>query len=205
MDHAKSNVVVVERPALLERERRFAVAYFEVAMELGTDIGAALPAYRRAFPMAVVDDSSAGTLAQKLIRSENVKALVTQLRSESASRAAAPPEHIIAQIERVAFANPLDFGRVDVNGSYEVDLTNVTHAQMVAVKEIKVTEREAPDGTITRVTVLKLHSNLDALDKLSKIHGLYHDPATNLTPSEVMRVIQTMRRRLGMVSESDAA
>lgn len=185
-------------PELTERERRFAVAYFEVALELGRDLGAALPAYRRAFPMAKVDDAQAARLAHSLAGSQAVQDLVTQLRVDYATRVACPPEHVTEQLERIAFANALDFGRITENGSFEIDLRGTTHDQMVAVKEIRVVERESPDGNITRTTTLKLHSNLDALDKLARIHGMFMDPAIGITASELARIIQNMKRRMAL-------
>lgn len=104
----------------------------------------------------------------------------------------------MAQLERTAFCNILDYGRVDGEGGFEIDLTGVTHAQMAAVKEIKVTERTMPGGMSVRTTHLKLHSSLDALDKLARIHGMYIDPTLNLTAAEVARIVQSMRRRLGV-------
>jgi hypothetical protein len=182
---------------ITERERRFAVAYFEVTIEIGRDLGAALPAYRRAFPSAQIEDADAARLVYKLTRSPAVIQLVDQLRRDYAARAACPPEHITEQLERIAFSNPLDFGRINEAGQFEIDLRNVTHDQMVALKEIKVSERVTADGEIFRTTTLKLHSSLDALDKLARIHGMYIDPNINISANELMRVITNMRRRMG--------
>lgn len=155
--------------------------------------------------MARIEDSDAARLAHALASNKRVAELVTQLRQDYAMRAACPPEHITEQLERVAFSNPLDFGRVNEAGEFEIDLRGVTYDQMVAVKEIKVTEIESASGVVRRTTTLKLHSALDALDKLARIHGMFMDPNINISASELMRVITNMRRRMGKQIEGTAS
>jgi hypothetical protein len=184
-----------------ERERRFAVAYFETTLEMGTDHGASLPSYRRAFPSADVSNKQATLLAHRLAQSKAVQDLVDDLRNQQSLRAAVPAEHVTQQLERIAYSNVLDYMRVDqTDGSATIDLRDVPFELMSAVHEVKVQESENPEGVYRRTTTLKLHNKLDALDKLARIHCQYHDPESlNLTASELLRIIQSMKRRMGIV------
>lgn len=182
---------------LSERERRFAVAYFELTLETGRDLGSALPAYRRAFPSALADDSSAFRIAESLAKARPVRELVKLLRENYAQRAAMPPDHLVEILERQASAVMTDFCRVDeATGQPILDLRVASPEKMCAIRELTVMERETPDGKLVRKTTLKLHNSQEAIDKLLKVHGLYQDPLERLTLDAVSRAATLMRRRL---------
>lgn len=191
-------------PGLTERERRFAVAYFEVSLETGRDLGCELLAYRRAFPSAAADDAQAHRLAAQLRKTPAVRNLVQLLRENYSQRAAMPPDHLIELLETQASARITDFCRVDPDtGGMILDLRIADPQKLAAIREMTVQEREKldPDGNVQfvqRKTTIKLYDAQNAISMLSKIHGLIRSDDVPLTLDEVRRTLSRMRRQLSL-------
>ncbi len=142
-------------------------------------------AYFRAFPFAVVSDKDARRLAKFLRRRPAVSLMVQHLRRELSDRAMVPASRLIDELERMAFVNLADYGRVDAKGQLQVDLSRATYRSLAAINEVEVKERVVrsvpvkDDGelveredVVQRTTKIKF-SKMDALDRLARIHGLY--------------------------------
>jgi Terminase small subunit len=177
---------------ITERERRFALAFFELSLESGHDIGIASQAYRRAFPMS----NDSGRMAHQLASSERVKALVTVLRAEASDRAAAPASRLVDELERIAYSNVLDYGYVDEQGQFVLDLSSIGAREASAIAEVETKERVTDSG-VHRTTKIRFHGKLDALDKLGRMHGLWADKMKEMSVEDLDRVIAVMERRLG--------
>lgn len=184
---------------LTERERRFAEAYFEVALEHGDNSGALLVAYRRAFPLAEVDDRVATGAGVRLYRAPRVQALVTRLRDTLSQRRVVPAERTVQELERIAFANVMDYTNVDPDtGDIKVDMRRLTPATAAAVSSIEVEERYDPktESTVRKVK-LRFHDKLSALDKLARVQRIYPDAVNpNLSIADLDVVIRRMERQL---------
>ncbi len=182
---------------LTERERRFACAYFDLAVERGTDAGVAGPAYRRAFPLSAADESSHSSLGNQILRLPRVVFLVSLLRERLSYRATVPTGKVVSEVERIAFSNILDYIRIDDAGQASVDLTRITPGTAAAITELETTERELPNGVVIRRTKIKLAGKMDALDKLIRIHGLYQDKlSVNFSQEDLDRAIVDMENKL---------
>lgn len=190
-------------PMVLERERRFALAYFEVTLELGRETGAAPLAYRRAFPDSQLNESQAASAAHRLLSNKQVRALVNDLRVNQVHKTGIAPEHNVRALEKIAHTSMVDFMRINQDGTASLDLRGASFEQLASISELTTTETEtsSEDGpvTIKRKTTIKLYNKLQALDMLNRIHGLYVDPATiQLSAAELGRLIESMKRRAGM-------
>jgi hypothetical protein len=183
---------------LTERERRFGEAYFDVSLEHGDHGGALLLAYRRAFPLAENTDQSARMLAARLIREPRVIQLVSSLRVALSSRRLIPAEKVTEEVERIAFANLLDYGNVDaVTGHFDIDLRRLTPATAAAISEVETKRSITPSGTEHVTTKIKLHSKLTALDQLNRVHGLYRDKLqVELSSDDIDRAIRNMEAQI---------
>lgn len=76
---------------------------------------------------------------------------------------------------RIASANILDYFTIDHDGGPQIDLTNVTREQAMAIESIKVEqwmEGEGEDAKPVRRVDFKLNSKLKALETLARIKGL---------------------------------
>lgn len=198
LDYASRGLLPEAIVGLTERERRFAEAYFGISVDRGSDAGCALPAYRRAFPLAQSDDRQASVMASHLMRSPRVVAMVTHLRVALSERQVAPAGRVTQEIERLAFSNILDYVNIDDEGQASVDLRRLTPETAAAITEIETTERVHPEsGVLTRRTKIKLAGKLDALDKLVRVHGMYQDKLSVLLSSDdIDRAIATLESQL---------
>ena len=169
---------------------RFARAFFELSIDAKRDHGIAEHAYRRAFPSSQFSEKRAKTFE----RNPRVREMIEYLRAELARESLVPAMRVAREIEKVAFANVLDFGRVE-NGQFVLDLSMIDAAMAAVIQEVTTVEI-ATDQGVRRNTKLKFHSKMDALDKLAKIHGLFMDKS-GLTVDDVDRLIAAMERRLG--------
>lgn len=191
---------------LTERERRFGQAYFEVALEVGDNQGSLLRAYRRAFPMAENDERSALVMARALMRAPRVQSLVAHLRIALASRSVLPASRVVMELERVAYANFLDYVRIEGDGSARLDMTRMDQGMAAAVREVDIREkvlvRRSGEGeevreVVDRTIKLKLHDKMGALDKLARVHRMYGDQVNpNFTVEDLDRLIRRMELQL---------
>lgn len=199
VDAPDSAVLVV---GLTERERLFAEAFFEVALEQGTDVGASKLAYRRAFPNATPNDSGLTSMASALVRNERVRQHVAWMRQQYSARMTVPVDRVKEEIERIAFANILDLMVIDEKGVAQFDLRGLRSRTASAIAEITVDEREIPMGkdgpvVLERKIKVKMHSKMDALDKLARIHGIYQDKLNvTFTLDELDNAIAMMEAKL---------
>lgn len=184
---------------LTERERRFAEAYFEVALEHGDNSGSLLLSYRRAFPLAETTDASAVTAAGHLHRSPRVQALVTRLRESLSQRRVVPAERVVQELERIAFANIMDYMAVDPDtGDLRVDMRRLTPGVAAAIASVEVDEKyDSKHETLFRKIKLKFHDKLAALDKLARVQRIYPDAVNpNFTIADLDRLIRVMEQQL---------
>jgi len=85
---------------------------------------------------------------------------------------------VAREVKKIADANPCDYGRINENGQFIVDLTTTTREQMAAVQEIVTDESVSGEGenkVIHRRTRLKLQPKLQANEFLGR--------STNAFPS----------------------
>lgn len=96
----------------------------------------------------------------KVLRLPAVRAAVeAQLKS-----AAMPAAEVLARLSEIASADIYDFITVDRKGGWKVDLRKARKAEKTGlIKKIKDTEHG---------TEIELHSPLEALKELARVHGL---------------------------------
>lgn len=175
--------------------------------------GRATPAARRAGYSA----RSARWAAHRLMRDPRVRALL----DPPADPAAPPPGTIVAEydrdaaeqwaldeLRRMASANILDLAVVRPDGSLEVDLARLERDRAAGVREVTVLEKTGPDGTVTRLTRLKLADKSLALARLlrfGKLHDAgydrgYHEGRTVLLlmkPNDLAALSARQKQELG--------
>ena len=197
LDGVSDGTLPAELIGLTERERRFSCAYFDLAVERGTDVGIAGPAYRRAFPLSEAEDANHSALGSQILRQPRVVFLLSLLRERLADRMAIPATKVVMEVERLAFSNILDYIDIDGAGQASVNLSRLTPETAAAIAEIETTERALPNGTTVRRTKIKLVAKSDALDKLIRIHGLYQDRMNVVfSESDLDRAIAEMERKI---------
>ena len=96
---------------------------------------------------------------------------------------------MVGEVAKVAFASLGDYISIDESGQPQVDFSKLDRDKLAALGEVQREERTvAPEGqpvtTIKKVR-FKLHSKLDALEKLGRYLGAWERGATVVQPPQI--------------------
>lgn len=159
-----------------ERRRAFVIYY----CQLGNGSAAARK--------AGFDYDRAGVTASELLSKPEIQAAIEERREELAERYRITPDRILAEYAKIAFANVLDYTRVDGSGTdLFCDFTGADPDHFAAVAEVTTrttTKKVDDEPEVTRETRIKLHDKKGALDSIAKITGLMTDGVRLLGPKD---------------------
>ena len=122
----------------------------------------------RDVPSDVVE-ASRGLLARPLVTAAIHERVTDLARDQEITR-----DRIVREIGKLAFSNISDFGRVENDGSFTADLSNVTKEQTSCIESIDVEESFTNSG-VRKKTRIKLHNKVNALLKLAEYAGIVAD------------------------------
>lgn len=145
---------------------------FAVAVAKGTS---GREAYRNA-GFKPKNDATADACASRLLADAKVAARVAELQKAAAEKAGVTIERVVAEIEKVAFANTGDYYRTTPDGDPYVYLAELTREQQAALSEITVEdykEGRGEDARDVRKVRFKLHDKLAALRMLGEHLGAF--------------------------------
>lgn len=113
---------------------------------------------------------TANEQASRLLANVNTQKFLESLKDKAAEKNEQLTQDIIDEIKKCGFSNIQNY----LEGKNEIkDLSQIPVEHAACVESIKKTVTEfGEDGTKTSVA-FKLHSKLDALEKLAKYVGLY--------------------------------
>jgi phage terminase small subunit len=127
-----------------------------------------------------------GSNAWRLSKNERVLARITELKALAAGEAGITIQRVIDEVAKVAFANIADYLEFTKSGDPQIKLASVTREQMAAVQKLVVDIVEVTSASVMVKRVhLKLHSKLDALEKLGKYLGAWGKDASVAIPPPV--------------------
>jgi len=182
--------------ALTEKQKRFADEYL-------IDLNATRAAERAGYK-----DPNIG---RQLITKNNVSQYIQQRQKRLQKKIDITQERVLAEIAKVGFADITDFleyktvqriieyrdGKPVIDWAMMVDAINSSEVDGAAISEISVSK----DGTFK----FKLHSKLDALDKLGRHLGLFDKQSGNEhIESGLIDSLQMASERIDL-NEMDAA
>ena len=132
------------------------------------------------------DAKSAKEAASRLAKDADVMRRIAELKQDmhameakaterAAARLGITKEAVLAELARIAFANLLDYGQPDADGSFEVDLSELNRHQAAAIQEIVVTSvtGAGADGKPASRVRVKLAPKREALVDLGRHFGLF--------------------------------
>ncbi len=127
-------------------------------------------------------ERGAHVTASRLLRDSNIRAEIeaaqAKVRSKLVDRYEVSAEHITRELAKLGFSNMADYGHIDREGAFVVDLSATDRDAMAAVHSIKTkrTVRSYGETTVEDYTTeLKLAAKREALVDLGKITGLFKD------------------------------
>jgi phage terminase small subunit len=147
---------------LTPKQEAFCRAYVET--------GNASEAYRRSYDASKMAPATINRRATELLANSTIRARVQALQEGHQKRHELTVDRVIGELTSIAFASAGDFFDWGPGGVRVKDKSQLTPEQLAVVSEVSQTITEA-GGTIR----VKLHSKLDALDKLARHLGLYKE------------------------------
>lgn len=109
------------------------------------------------------------------------------------------PSEVLQEIEKLAFANMLDYMSITQDGQAFVDFSKLTREQAAAIQEIRVDESAGGvgDGRRERVqrTTFKLADKGINLERLCRHHKLLTDKVEFNTSDELIQRLTAGRKR----------
>jgi phage terminase small subunit len=134
-----------------------------------------------------------GANAGRLTKNDQVQTRVMELMATAAGEAGVTIKRVVDEVAKVAFASMRDYLEFDRAGNPHIAFDGLSRAQMAAVRELvtetnviaskegKEGEPAEPSVTVRKVR-FRLHSKLDALEKLGKFVGAWKDGASERLP-----------------------
>jgi len=128
--------------------------------------------------------SSASAAASKLNGNPEVIAYMTERRREVQERTNITMERTLKELARIAYSDLREVMSWDRDGVAFVPSTDLTQDQAAAIQVVKSRRRIRRDKddegeTETIEMEVRMHSKLEALEKLAKVQGLYQADRTN--------------------------
>ena len=122
--------------------------------------------------------SHPGPQSSRVFGRPAVVAEIERRRAKLAEDFKIGPAEILNEFRKVAFYNLSDYGEVDKDGYFEVNLSDVTREQMAAIGEFVIEtyhEGRGPEAREVKKIKFKPLDKLAALEKLARHLGLFND------------------------------
>ena len=151
---------------LTNRQRRFALAYAADPQHNGTKAALA----------AGCPKSSAHVMASRWLKKTEVQQLVEQFLGGLAKKYELSAEKVIQELCKLAFANMLDYFKINKKGVAFLSLSEITRDQAAAIREITLescAQGPMKDGNVRRTLHLRLSDKVRCLELLGKFLKLF--------------------------------
>lgn len=181
-------------------EARFAEAYIEATLFLGSKRGAAALAVKRAGLTLAADltgdpREQAEVIGAKYLGRRSVQGYIKELQQDIKERTTLPWDRVLQEVERIALSNIGDFLKPrepGVTGVPDADISGVPVEALSVIASI--THTPTKHGVSTKV---QLHDKMSAIQTLSRIHGKFLDNVNmKLSIDDLDKLIATMQAQL---------
>ena len=108
------------------------------------------------------------------------------------------PAEILNELSKVAFFNMLDYGEIDKDGYFRINLSDASREQMAAIGEFTIeTYMEGRGETAQEVKKIKFKpmDKMQALDKLARHLGLFDDKLSLTVEGNLGQQILAAKKR----------
>lgn len=113
---------------------------------------------------------SAAGQASELLTKPNVQKFIKSLQGKAADKHEGLADEIVAELKKIGFSDIKKY--LDSDNTIK-DISKLPSELTTVVESIKKTETEFGEDGLKKSVQFKLHSKLDALEKLAKYVGLY--------------------------------
>lgn len=127
----------------------------------------------------------AAVRANEILKRPHVQAELARLQLNVSNRTARTLADVVAELEKIAFSNTLDFSKLTPDGDLIPDFSNLTREQAAAISEIQIdtyVDGKGEDAREVKRVRVKLHDKKGALVDLGKhLGGFVNKSKTELT------------------------
>lgn len=128
----------------------------------------------KAYTMAGFKKSSKS--ANQLALRPEIQERMRELQEIAVSETTLSVKRVVTELEKIGFANMLDYVKIDADGQPNLDFTNLDREKAAAIGEIITDVITNPrTGEVTRRTKFKLLDKKASLDTLGKYLGMFID------------------------------
>jgi phage terminase small subunit len=130
--------------------------------------------------------STVNVTANKLMRSDEIQKRVAELQDQAAARTSITIARVLDELAKIGFSNPLDYMKIQEDGTAYIDLKDMTRDQAAAISEIQVdeyTEGRGEDARQVKKVKLKFHDKRAALMDIGKHLGMFKDIKVHVGPN----------------------
>lgn len=138
--------------------------------------------------------------ACEMAKRPKVKAALEQARAERAKRTEITVDRVLYELWKRGTSNLLDYGELQSDGTFLVNLSQLTQEQGAAIQEISFeqigTETKNGDEVVpVRKVKIKLADNIRALELVGKHLGMFTDRVKHEFPEDMIGVVMLPARR----------
>ena len=183
----------VEKAGLTDKEWAAVGWYFHADVNFNRS-----EACRRAGYKCPVEQS------HKVFHRPQVVAEIERRRAELTQEFKVSSSEVLAELQKMAFFNLGDYGEINKDGDFVVDLTDITREQMAALAGYEVeTYTEKRDGEAREVKKVKIKppDKLGALDRLARHFGLLNDTMQVNVNTDLAQQIIAAKSRLKAIND----
>ena len=140
-----------------------------------------------------------GTQSSRMFGRPAVVAEIERRRAKLAEDFKIGPAEILNEFRKVAFFNMLDYGKIDSEGYFQIDLNDVTREQMAAIGEFTIetyNEGRGEDAREVKKIKFKPLDKLSALEKLARHLGLFDDKLSVSIEGDLGQQIIAAKKRV---------
>ena len=140
----------------------------------------------------------------RIFHRPQVVAEIERRRQEMTQEFKLSSNDVLAELQKMAFFNLGDYGEVNKDGDFVINLSDITREQMAALAGYEVeTYTEKKDGEAREVKKVKIKppDKLGALDRLARHFGLLNDTMQVNVNTDLAQQIIAAKSRLKAINE----
>lgn len=144
-------------------------------------------------------ENNASSQGSKLLAEGDVCKAISELMADIKMRNLATADRSLEELARIAFFNMYDVLTLNEDGTASLDLSRLSRNQAAAISEVvteEYKEGRGADAPVILKTKVRFHSKLEALDKIMRHLGEFHDKTEIGFDDEAIRKLQSGRDRV---------
>lgn len=161
--------------------------------------------------LAGYSEKTARTTGRRLLQNDAVAEYLSRQQNKASEKTLTRREKIIAELEKLAFANIEDFTTLDADGRRIIDFSRATREQLAALQSLKTKTRHiyTPKGEhigTEHNDQFNMADKYRGLELLGKVEGMFQEDKVKVTIDVADRLLSARARlqRIGGGTEQQS-